>query len=71
MIKEELTKDEFVLLAKLLKRYAETQMDQWELWSFDTHTSKIYVTISMKPNGPETAYKSLDEIIKLGRKVNK
>jgi hypothetical protein len=64
MIEEQLTKDEFVLLAKLLKRYAETQMDQWELWSFDTETSKIYVTISMKPSGSEAAYKSLNEIIR-------
>jgi hypothetical protein len=64
MIANELTKDEFVLLTGLLKRYAETQMDQWELWSFNTNKSRIYVSISMKPSGPEAAYKSLDEIIK-------
>ncbi|MEX2961556.1 hypothetical protein [Microbulbifer sp. TYP-18] len=45
---------EFKQMLELLKRYVENDMDQWELWKFDSNFSKIYVNVSMKPVHPST-----------------
>jgi hypothetical protein len=34
--KKRLTEKEFTQMIKLLHRYVNTEMDQWELWFFDT-----------------------------------
>ena len=59
-----MSEEEFALMVTLLNRYVTTEMDQWELWSFDTEFSKIYVQISMKPNGPEDAYTSVNQYLR-------
>lgn len=58
-----LTEAEFAQMLKLLKRYVTSEMDQWELWTFDTHFSKIYVNISMQPSAPEEAYIDMNQMI--------
>lgn len=35
---------------QMLRRYAETELDQWEYWRFDGPFSKIYIHISMQPD---------------------
>ncbi len=50
-------------MIKLLNRYVSTEMDQWELWSLDTAFSKVFIHISMKPDGPEEAYSNLNKFI--------
>ena len=50
-------------MIKLLHRYANTEMDQWELWFFDTDSSRIYIDISMKTTCSEEAYTNMNNII--------
>lgn len=63
---EKMSREEFVQMLTLLKRYAIIEMDQWELWKFDTTFSKIYVNISMIPSheGTEDAYTDLNHLLK-------
>ncbi len=51
---EKLSNAEFAQMLNLIKRYVNTEMDQWELWKFDTSFSKIYINISMEPSHPGT-----------------
>ncbi len=61
--KKKLTEKEFTQMIKLLHRYANTEMDQWELWFFDTDSSRIYIDISMKTTCSEEAYTNMNNII--------
>ena len=61
--KEKLSEKEFTQMIKLLNRYVVTEMDQWELWSFDTNFSKIYIEISMKTEYSDEAYTNMNHII--------
>ena len=58
-----LSEDEFKNMINLIHRYAELNMDQWELWKFDTSRGEAYVKISMKSDGPDEAYSDLDHLI--------
>lgn len=60
-----MSKEEFTQMIKLLKRYASYEMDQWEMWKFDTERSKIYIDISMIPSAEssESAYKDLNQLL--------
>lgn len=60
-----MSKEEFIQMIQLLKRYASTEMDQWELWKFDTEFSKIYINMSMIPSheGTEAAYTDLSHVL--------
>lgn len=60
---QKLSEKEFSQMIRLLKRYVTTEMDHWELWTFDTEFSKIYVNISMKPFGSKEAYSNLNNFI--------
>lgn len=61
--KKRLTEKEFTQMIKLLHRYVNTEMDQWELWFFDTDFSRIYIDISMKTKCSEKAYTNLNNIV--------
>jgi hypothetical protein len=39
--------DETEHLARLLCRYAETELDQFDNWRLDTHVGPVYVSMSM------------------------
>lgn len=63
-VDEKLSEKEFSQMIKLLHRYVNTEMDQWELWSFDTAKySKIYIQISLGTTYSDEAYISLNKII--------
>lgn len=66
---DKMSKEEFVQMLKLMKRYAETEMDQFELWKFDIDFAKIFVTISMVPQheGTEGAYTDLNQLFNENR----
>ena len=63
---KKLSDDEFSSMVTLLRRYVETEMDQWELWKFDTSRSKTFVSVSMYPShgGTEDAYTDLSHLLK-------
>ena len=63
---EKMSNEEFLQMLSPLKRYACTEMDQWDLWKFDTSFSKIYINISMIPSheGTEDAYTDLGHLLK-------
>lgn len=63
--KEKMSEKEFVQMIKLLKKYSETEMDQFELWKFDTNFSKVYVTISMalSSDEAESGYVDLSHLL--------
>jgi len=60
-----MSKEEFVQMLKLLKRYVESEMDQFEMIVFDTSRSKIYVNLSMCPpvEGTEGMYSDLSHLL--------
>jgi hypothetical protein len=58
-----LTEQEFRTMFTLLHRYVRTEMDQWELWKFDTDFRKIYIDVSMDPSGSEEAYIDVTHLI--------
>ena len=62
---DKLSNAEFVQMLKMIKRYVNTEMDQWELWKFDTSFSKIYINISMEPSHPgtEDAYTDVTHLL--------
>ena len=64
-VNEKLSDEEFAAMVRFLKRYVETEMDQWELWKFDSSRSTIYVNVSMYPSheGAEDSYTDLGHLI--------
>lgn len=44
-----LSDDEMMTLTRLLRRFAETELDQWEAWKMPTATGDVYVSISRQP----------------------
>ena len=60
---QKLSEEELCQMATLLKRYASTDMDQFDLWKFDTDFGKVFVEISMKPSGPKEAYSDINEFM--------
>lgn len=50
-LKRSLNKIEFLCLKFFLKRYSETQLDQWERWEISSKNGPIYIDISMRDDG--------------------
>jgi hypothetical protein len=46
---ETMSTEEFDLMRALIKKYAETTLDQWDAWRTETKHGPIYISISMKP----------------------
>ena len=44
---EKLTDEEMIQMFKLVKRYVETEMDQFENWKFDSKYGKVYLSIAI------------------------
>ena len=59
-----LSEKEFTEMLRLIERYAATEMDQWELWKFDTEIGKLYLNISLEPIGSEDAYTEISHLLK-------
>ena len=60
-----LSDEEFILMLRLLHRYASTEMDQFDLWRFDTSSSRVFVEISWRPapGADASAYTDLSHLI--------
>ena len=43
---------------QLIKEYTEEEMDQWDLWKFDTKYGKAYISFSNAPYGNDDKYKN-------------
>jgi hypothetical protein len=50
---EKLTEDEINQMFHLVKRYTETEMDQWDLWKFDTKFQKVYMSLTREVSKEE------------------
>lgn len=46
---ERLTEEEFQEMRNLIKRFAETELDQWAAWRTETRFGTVYISISRKP----------------------
>ena len=57
---------------QLIKEYTEEEMDQWNLWKFDTKFGKAYISFDRKPcNSDETYDNAYHDISELIEKQNK
>ena len=57
-----LTVEEFGLMAKLIRRFAISEMDQWELFSVTADSGPLYVGISLEVNEPD-AFHNIDGLL--------
>jgi hypothetical protein len=57
--------DESEQLVRLLYRYAETELDQWDNWRLDTEVGPVYLTMSMEPL-PDWSDRAFDPVPKPG-----
>jgi len=50
-------------LFRLLRRYSETEMDQWEMWRMPTAFGQVYVEVrrSPSPGLDDSAYVSVGD----------
>ncbi|WLQ16757.1 hypothetical protein O5O45_12595 [Hahella aquimaris] len=44
---KELTKEEFTLMLELIRRYAESSMDQWETWKIDSKKGNLFIELKL------------------------
>jgi hypothetical protein len=59
------TEEELRSLVRLLRRYSETDMDQFENWRFATSFGDVFVQISREPAPGATrdSYSDLDALL--------
>ena len=62
---ERLSDEEFTQMVELLRRYAATDLDQFDHWKFDVSNCTIYVDISLKPSHEDTeeCYADLNHLV--------
>jgi hypothetical protein len=60
---ERLTKEEFSEMLRLLKRHAETDMDQWAEWKLESSRGTIYIMVSNAPLQPEEFYNDVTSLL--------
>ncbi len=60
---EKLNDSEYIQMLQLLHRYSETELDQWDLWKFDSKFGNIYITVSRAPNGPEESWDDVTHLL--------
>ena len=59
-----LTDQEFKQLLNLVKRYTETEMDQFDHWKFQTKYGKVYVEISREISSEiESWFTEMDNLL--------
>jgi hypothetical protein len=46
---DQMSEQEFDEMRALIKRYAETEMDQWAAWRTETKYGTVYVSITRVP----------------------
>jgi hypothetical protein len=63
--RDKLSEEEFRQMFRLLRRYASTEMDQWDRFKFDTQWGRVFVSISVSGGGYEEAYTDVSDFIGL------
>lgn len=53
---KKLTDEEVALMFSLAKRYAETELDQFEIFKFDTKFGKVFFSLSQGQSRPDDGY---------------
>lgn len=61
---ERMSDDEFEQMITLLSKFVETEMDQFELWKFQSSFGETFVNISAYPEGDASAYTDVTKAIK-------
>ena len=64
MSSEKLSNEELALMLNLIKRYAETDMDQFDLIKFDAEYGEVLVSISMSRSKSEEGYSDVTDFMK-------
>jgi hypothetical protein len=59
----QLSDDEMRSLMRLLRRHAETSMDQWERWRLSTTFGQVFIEMRMtpQPGSGATSYEDMTE----------
>ncbi|MBS0659427.1 MAG: hypothetical protein JSR82_14395 [Verrucomicrobia bacterium] len=47
----------------LLRRYAVTEMDQWDLFKFDANDRKVFISISLSSQGQDSAFTDVSHLL--------
>lgn len=63
-IDKPLSKEEFITMLSLIKRHAETSMDQWESWKFNSSKGMLYVELKLSNIVSEESYTDLGKLLK-------
>jgi len=59
-----MTSDEINQMFHLIKRYTNTEMDQWDLWKFNGNFGKVYISFSRGvPDSEKDAYTEISHLI--------
>jgi len=64
MSSEKLKDEELGLMLNLIKRYAETEMDQFDILKFDTDFGKVYFSVSLSASDNGDSYTDVTEFMK-------
>lgn len=59
-----LSEEEFKTMFRLIKRHAETSMDQWELWKFNSSKGMLFVDLKLSNIANEQSYIDVGELLK-------
>ncbi|WP_125564791.1 hypothetical protein [Pseudoalteromonas rubra] len=63
MPSKKLSEEELGLMLHLVKRYAETDLEQFEILKFDTEYGKVNLSISLGQNNPDDGYIDVTDLI--------
>ncbi|TQF67873.1 hypothetical protein [Pseudoalteromonas luteoviolacea] len=61
---KKMTDEEFSQMITLLSRFADTEMDQFESWKFESEYGEIYVNISIHAEEDGSEYTDVTKAIK-------
>ncbi len=60
---EKLSDAEFRKMIQLLHRYSETEMDQWDLWKFESKYGRVYISLSRSPDGEDEVWNDVTDLL--------
>ena len=59
-----LSEEEFKQMLSLLKRHAESSMDQWEAWKLDSKKGLLYIDLKLSNIKNDSSYTDLNKLFK-------
>ncbi|KZN61961.1 hypothetical protein N473_20680 [Pseudoalteromonas luteoviolacea CPMOR-1] len=59
-----MTDEEFCQMITLLSKFANTEMDQFELWKFKSDFGEVLVSMSLNTSEDSSSYADVSEAIK-------